>query len=131
MKNEVAAMVFDPGRRHVVLLRRGADSQFEFPGGEWSPGMTLAESASARFKEQTGVTVGPERWRKLVRLDARQDRRIHFMCAAVGSEDFDLAGVFRIAVNDLPLMGPAAPVLWAVFLALDMDIAEPVVVKRK
>lgn len=131
MKNEVAGIVFDSGRRQVVMMRRDSQSLMEFPGGETLPDCGLTESLSARYREETGLRIGPERWRKVARLDVRQDRRIHFFTAVSADEDFDMAGVFRLNVNDLPLMAVAAPALWLVFLARDLNVSEPVVVKRQ
>lgn len=69
------AVVFDAGRRRVLLARRADNGQWCLPGGHVDPGETVAESCAREVLEETGLRV---RVGRLIGVYSSPDRVVDY-----------------------------------------------------
>lgn len=108
----VGAIIFDQGRRRVLLVKRGrepAQGRWSFPGGLVEVGESLAEALRREIREETGLTVevGPlvEVVDRVIYDDAERVRYhyilVDYLCTALsdeplGASDVDEARWFEV-----------------------------------
>lgn len=68
----VSAVVIDSTER-ILLAYHGGDSAWLAPGGSVQPGESLRQAVVREVREETGVTVSPNRPRAIVEHIARHD----------------------------------------------------------
>jgi 8-oxo-dGTP pyrophosphatase MutT (NUDIX family) len=71
-------VIYDPGRRRVLLIKSARDGSWTLPKGRRDPGELLHETARREGREETGVTAKVER-KLLVHRTKRAQRHFYLM----------------------------------------------------
>ncbi|MGH7624516.1 MAG: NUDIX hydrolase [Gemmatimonadaceae bacterium] len=129
----VLALLFTPDRRQVVLMRKSRPAwqagKTNALGGKVQPGEAPSDAARREVREEAGVDVAP--WEEFLVWDDpfyRMHALRAFHEAAQRARTAEDQEVFLADARELPL-NVIENLRWLVPLALDTDVAIPVLVR--